>query len=235
MRSILSHYGTIGVLISFVGGVGCATPSPSFRQTYSSRELFQYVCESGKKLQAVKGGLRIKLNSEEISGQFNAFVRIDSPEQLRLEITNLLGGTEAWVEITSSQLVVTRTGGTRESRQISSNGQWGGIPLQRVIQLFLGQIPCPEARDIVSLDQKGNTQLFVKTQTQEYHYQIRNFEDQPWAESLDWKVIDPKPALIHFEFDDPEKETLSPKKWEAKSNQDRILVRWKNRIFEDIK
>ena len=110
---------------------------------YNAQDLFRYACTPGKDVTSAKGHLWIKALSKEASGQFPADAIATSPDQLKLEITNILGGTEALILVDGDHYEIKGGKGQKETKE-QGYGSWGGIPLRWAATLFLGKIPCPD-------------------------------------------------------------------------------------------
>lgn len=227
--------------------LSCAT-APQLTRTYAPSELYSAVCEAGAQLQSAEGEIALRMRSDDLSGRFSAQVRVWAPESMRLEVTNLFGGTEAVISIRRNryEIIRYREGESHEERKVSN---WGGIPLILAYDLFLGKFPCPklpsegpngspntsnEKNTRLRIEPNGNLVIEVRDRnesvTQEFIYSFIEYKDKPWPSSLHWtRREDKKSIFVNFQFDDPEKETLSPLKWEAQTATHEIKVRWKER------
>lgn len=201
--------------------------------------LFEQACNPGKNVQKVKGSVWIKARSQEASGQFPALVSAESPDQLHLEVTNLLGGTEALIDIHDQKYSIQAT--HHKIQNQNGVGSWGGIPLHWGAELFLGKIPCPSEIELkkgsLSLNAEGDLVVDIQQNhlkgAQKYVYHFRNWGGTPWPETLTWQFLDIPSKAIEFKFDDPEDRTRSPRKWEAKSSRGEVKVRWKERDISE--
>ena len=116
------------------------------------------------------------------------------------------------------------------------------MPLKWGTDLFLGRIPCPLPAELekarVSLVQDGD--LLIETSgNEQYEYHFKTIGGGSWPDSLHYEQKFPiemkvgsrgRPTIVvDFRFDDPETGTLSPRKWEAKSDQGEVKVRWRDR------
>lgn len=184
----------------------------------------------------------MRLESKEAKGQFPATIEARKPDQVQIEVTNLLGGREALIEVKQGKFSVDvpqKEGGTRHGE---GEGSWGGIPLRWASRLFLGQIPCPieieESK--IRLERNPDGDLIAETQFERFVYRFRSWAGKAWPESLHWerKEIQPKKksfgaaaeavgAVVDFKFDAPEDQTGSPKRWEAKSSKGEVKLRWR--------
>lgn len=203
-------------------------------------ELLASVCEPGSSVRETKGSVWLKAKSDEASGQFPAMVKATAPDSLYMEVTNLLGGTEARIKVSGRQYTVEVPG--KPEQDYKGYGNWGGIPLRWAADLFLGRFPCPEG-DPGSLDatvtDEGELVVVVPAtlggDREEFHYRFRKWGGKPWPESLSWKREGPFGTSVEFEFDQPEDETRSPLKWEARSARGEVRMRWKQRNLDRAK
>ena len=234
LRGVLrGFFTTVGV--TFV--VGCAQNAVNVKSVtpQDPKVLLQQACEPGKSVQKVKGSVWLKAKSTEASGQFPAMVEAEEPGHLRMEVTNLLGGTEAIISVEGRAFTIDVP--HHQGRNQKGTNSWGGIPLEWANSLFLGRVPCPSAASLseatVEVTKEGdlvvNTKPSLEREAERYVYGFRSWSGQPWAESLHWERKSELALSVDFKFDDPEDHTRSPRKWEAKSSQGEVKVRWKNR------
>jgi hypothetical protein len=192
--------------------------------------LFADACRPGQKNQAVKGSIWMKLNSKDAKGQFPASVDAAAPDQVTLEVTNLIGGREALIKVRQGKYSVEvpdRAGGI--GRRAEGLGSWGGIPLRWASELFLGRIPCPSASTKApKLQVTDSGDLIVQAGAERFIYHFRQWAGRAWPESLHWESKGYPATSVDFKFDDPEDKTGSPKKWEAKSTRGEVKVRWRD-------
>ncbi len=216
--------------------VGCSTVPKQIRKV-SPEELYKNACTPGKNVKSIRGVVWFKTNSKEISGQFSAHILASNPDHLKLEVTNFLGGTEAFITVDQDHYTISRGDG-KNGEQREGFGSWGGIPLKWATDLFLGKVPCPKAEQGEKLSVGTEGELVVEIDpakvdqslsSQRYIYRFRDFEGKSWPESLKWEKTGTDPVTVDFKFDDPEHQSLSPQKWEARSNQGAIKVRWRDR------
>lgn len=207
------------------------------------RALLGPACQPGSGVKSVKGSVWLKAKSKEASGQFPAVVEAPAPDRLKLEVTNLVGGTEAILTVEGRHYKIEVP--NHKERDEQGESSWGGIPLQWANALFLGRVPCPDtnlAKDAVfSQDAQGN--LVVETPEtldrlpEKYVYHLRPLEGRLWPDTLHWErkgIAGSAPVIVDFKFEDPEDKTLSPRKWEAKGSQGEVKVRWKDRQVENM-
>lgn len=176
----------------------------------------------------------MKVSSDDARGQFPANVLVQDPQQLDLEITNLLGGTEATVTVRGDKYRVVKGG--KESRSWQGTGTWGGIPLRWASELFLGRFPCPapqeQAKARVSIE--GDDQLRVDVGSETYVYSVKEWSGKMWAFELEWMTKGSPGGDLKFEFAEPEDVTGSPLDWTAKSSKGEVRVRWKKGQRETV-
>jgi hypothetical protein len=209
---------------------GCSTTS-HISKNIPPLELFENACLPGRNIQSVNGSIWLKANSKEVNGQFPAEVVAKSPNQLKIEVTNMLGGTEAIIEVSGESYEIKGRQGVGKGKS-----SWGGIPLKWASDLFLGKIPCPsQGKEALKLSIAEDSELVVSVpgssiqDAQQFVYRFREWQGKPWVESLHWKRTGLKNVQVDFKFDDPEEGTLSPKKWEAHSEKGAVKVRWRER------
>ncbi len=213
----------------------CSTPH-RVRSGYSTKELRIAACNPGQGVSSVQGHLWMKASSNDFSGQFPADVSVQSPDQLKLEIVNLLGGTEARVVVNRDHYQIWGEKGQRESKN-EGYGSWGGIPLRWAVTLFLGKIPCPEMDKKLRFSLNEDGGLVVDTQgpleawAERFTFEFQEHQGKPWPSFLKWQRLDMPGSEIDFKFEDPDRDTLSPSKWEATSKTGKIKIRWKSREF----
>ncbi len=223
----------------FLFVTSCATaPRPvdnSSSLILSPSELFMVACDAGKSISSVNGTVGMKVKSSEASGQFSANVDVLAPSQLKLEVTNFLGGTEALITVKDQHYEIQGIRGKSQEKKDEGYGSWGGIPLQWATDLFLGKIPCPSFSHELkfNLDKQGKLVVQVPGATgvdpQQFIYSFGNRSGKRWPESLHWERQRAPLVSVDFKFDDPEDTTWSPKKWEAHSSQGAVKVRWRDR------
>lgn len=230
----------LGLCLSGVFLSGCATGRP-VPGRYSAQQLYDFACRPGASIESVQGTVWLKLQSSEMSGQFPANILVNSPDQLELEVTNFLGGTEAVISVTQDQYEITHLHGKSKKQKVGAK-TWGGIPLKWATNLFLGRVPCPPLapHSQLSVDTAGQLLVLIpeqgKVASQKFTYTFKEIENMPWPDSLHWEQLGIEKVSVDFEFDDFEKDTLSPKKWHAKSPQGSVKVRWRERsLFTSTK
>jgi hypothetical protein len=230
----------------------CATPSNestnkskngTMSTSYWSKEkLLSTTCQTGQENKQITGTVWLKTNSKTINGQFNAAVFVKSPNELKLEVSNFLGGTVASINVTADRYEVVR--GPGEPLSAAGIDSWAGIPLRWAYELFSGKFPCPPRSSSLVLGEENENLLSIQVRdekfgSQKYVYKYRkiqndrNNETQPWPESLHWETQSDREIghkfTVDFKFDQPEFNTLSPLAWEARSREGTIKIKWKER------
>lgn len=221
----------ISLILFFGFGCAHAPVAPSG----DPKDLLIQACDPGKAIRTSKGSVWIKAKSKEASGQFPAVVQVNGPESLKMEVTNLVGGTEAFITVEGKHYTIKVPGKKNASSEGSDS--WGGIPLRWATELFLGRVPCPPQAERktaqVVLTPKGELQVSARAtlehDAEKYVFTFKKWEGREWPEGLHWERLGSVPVSVDFKFDDPEEGTHSPKKWEAKSDRGEVKVRWKDR------
>lgn len=215
---------------------GCAT-LPAKRGE-DPAYLLERACSPGRDVTKVSGSVWLKAASKEASGQFPASVEAISPSTLRMEVTNLVGGTEATIVVDKEEFRIDLPGSDKnKARSQKGVGSWGGIPLRWAADLFLGKIPCPAEETRGSLKPKlieGGGVAVEAPGTygatgERFAFRFKTWAGDAWPESLVWERQGKQATRIEFKFEDPEDGTQSPKRWEAKSPQGEVKNRWKER------
>ena len=220
----------------------CSCAPSQLKPTEDAAALLNYACRPGETVKSAQGTIGMKAQSNEATGQFPASVLATAPDHLRLEATNLLGGTEAVITVEGSHYQIDVPSRKDPShpemgRMEEGVGTWAGIPLEWATQLFLGRIPCPPAalsKDTkLQVDAVGNliaeTPAFSDRGEERFVYHFRTWQGKPWPETLHWERKGSAPISVDFKFEDPEDRTDSPRKWEAKSPRGEVKIRWRDR------
>jgi hypothetical protein len=221
---------------------GCShAPVSGGAESGDPRALLRAACQPGGRVKSVKGSVWLKARSKEASGQFPAVVEAPAVDRLKLEVTNLVGGTEAILTVEGRRYKIEVP--NHKERDEQGESSWGGIPLEWANALFLGRIPCPDASLVkeASFSRDSNGNLVVETQKtldrlpERFVYHLRPLDGGLWPDSLHWErkgIAGSAPIVVDFKFEDPEDKTHSPQKWEAKGTQGEVKVRWKDRQVE---
>ncbi len=211
---------------------GCAGPAISPQA--DPEKLLQTACEPGATIQSVKGSLWMKATSKGTGGQFPAEVVAAAPDSVHLEVTNLIGSTQAIIDVKDGKYRIQALDKKGQLKPMGAGkDSWGGIPLRWATDLFLGRIPCPSeaSRGGAKISVGPDQSLKVEAGTETFIYRFRSYAGRPWTEGLTWEISKPigEQKRVEFKFDDPEDKTRSPKKWEARSSDGEVKVRWKDR------
>ncbi len=196
----------------------------------------------GKGVRSAQGSVRVTLKSKDVSGQLPANVQVNSNQILKLEVTNLIGGTQALVTVDHGRYEITNYREAVPTHQVGYD-YWGGIPLKWATPLFLGQIPCPAHETGIEpqleLLEDGGLKVTLPqrqdAEKQVWIYQFKEWEAHPWPVSLAWAETGRRGGTgseILIQFESPEKGTGSPEHWEAKSNYGQVKVKWRSREID---
>jgi hypothetical protein len=201
--------------------------------TYSPAELAQYACDPGKNIQSVNGHLWIKADSKEVSGQFPADIQATSTQQLKMVVTNLLGGTLGVISISGNHYEIIEGSGLK-GKKAEGSGSWGGIPLRWASDLFLGKIPCPSitALNQYKLSTTLEDELVIESEDQKFVFRFKTHQGKPWPEALHWERLKERVTSVDFSFSNPHEKTKSPQRWEAKSSLGAVKVRWRDQEIQ---
>lgn len=214
--------------------IACSTPRPQL--TGDPREYIQKACGIGEKISLVEGNIWMKAESSENTGQFPASVRAQAPGSLDLEVTNLVGGSEASIEVRGERIQIRVPG--KKPKVFMGQGSWGGVPLQWATTLMLGRFPCPPSEKLasarLSLTESDAVTVEVgsKKGTEDreiFVYRFKMEKGNLWPQSLHWEKTGAKIQSVDFEFEQADEENLSPTKWTARSEKGEVKVRWKKR------
>jgi hypothetical protein len=179
------------------------------------------------------------VKSKDASGQLPAFVKAEDPAKLTLEANNPFGGVVAVLRIDGQKYTVEVPERKKTTRE-SGYGSWSGIPLRWATELFLGRVPCPTEGDrreaVFQSTEEGD--LIVQTKEtlrgadEKFVYRFREWNGKAWPESVGWERGGPFSSKVEFIFDEPESGSGSPLRWEAKSAQGEVKLRWRDRQVE---
>lgn len=183
----------------------------------------------------------MKVSSPQASGRFPAEVVATAPGSLQMEVLNLLGGTEAVIQIQGQKMQIkTPQKDDKKSRTIRASDTWGGLPLAWGADLFLGRVPCPKRLSGIQLEFQSsdpkNLQVTVKRLGKKialFEYTLRKWNNAMWTERLVWtrlgREAQKKSHRVQFEFSHPNRETGSALRWSAESSRGHVRVRWRKR------
>ncbi len=196
------------------------------------REVQKEICAHRSDIAEVTGTLWLKLQSNEAKGQFPAVVSA-KPQNLKLEVTNLVGGREALIEIAGSRYTIEHQG-----NRTTGKNSWGGIPLQWAIPLFMGKIPCVTvtstsgAKVVWNDNDELVMQRTIPNMANDLETMVYRFQDwagKPWVNYLRWEIKSTKKLQkVEFEFLEPDDKVGWPKRITAKSDRGEVQIRWKD-------
>lgn len=232
------------LFLLLISAAGCAhkavtvgVESPEQRQA-----LLRMACKPSEKVTRIRGSVWLKAKSKEASGQFPATVLAENSKNsekahLKVEVTNLVGGVEATIEVTGDEYLIQ---GSKLKSSMKGKQSWGGIPLVWAHVLFMGKIPCAPQSEwaALKLESTRDHQLIVRrpiadAKEEVFEYHFKKWGEELWPEHLIWtRPMEGKESRIEFKFEVPEEGTGAPKRWEAKSSMGEVKVRWKDRIPE---
>jgi hypothetical protein len=212
----------------------CATLPTLKKSEHTAAELFEYACAPGKGVRTAGGRIAAKVSSSEFSGQFLAHVLADSDGHLKLDVTNPLGGTQVLIQVNQGNYKIINYA-DRDQKPQNGKDYWGGIPLKWASSLFLGRIPCPPSDASLRLELGTEGELIATwsdsngSDHQRFVYRFKRSNQAPWPSSLSWTRDAKDSSQVDFEFESPEETTRSPEKWEARSSQGQVKVKWRTR------
>lgn len=221
-----------GLLASSALLSACATSSRlSSTDRADPQSFLKRLCHSDIKQTTgnvwIRAESQAKEGSSGVSGQFPASVKATAPDQVILEVTNLLGGTEARIRVEGGKFTLLRpdaSGKLKPQRTLS--GSWGGIPLRWAPALFLGSHPCPDAPEKVrSVSFLSDELLEARVSDREtYRIGFTSWAGRPWVNRVEWN------ADTVFTFSDPDPSLSGlPRQIEAQSPRGHVKVRWRDR------
>ncbi len=219
--------------LALAGGLfGCATsPKPG---EFSAKELYAAACPAiaGK---TVAGSIWTKIRSEELNGQFPATVRVDFPTRLAVEVTNLIGAPQAWLQMENGRtdLRLSAQNAKKYGKDAPIRNMLGGLPLEHAPRLFAGGVPCPATGAGVRMELDGEGGLIVegadprtKISTR-YVYRFDRHAGKPWVRETE--VRTETYGVVVIQREEPFGADSAPKRWSASSQRGEIQVRWKDR------
>jgi len=232
------------LLLGAISLISACAHAPSKEGTLRSRidpkALLQQACSPGQAVQQASGVAWMKAKSSDASGQFPASIQVQAaqgsvPSSLKLEVQQPFGGTAAILTIQGNDLQIEVPGKPERGRR--ERDTWAGIPLRWATDLFLGRIPCPDSHHAETLNRASlsidsEDQLIVALPSDStgrparFVYRFDEKNGHFWPKFLRWESGS---AAVDFEFGEPESETMSPLKWQAKSKQGEVKIRWRDR------
>lgn len=231
MMNLKNFASILGLAFFVMTGWGCSHGKKSESVSHLSPEervradqrILTQICELGAENHRVSGSLWMKTLTDGKGGQFPATVVARAPDQVDLEITNAFGGTEARIHVQGNRYEIHVSEDGSEAR---GKDHWKGIPLRFAADLFLGRIPCPEPKlrfgAKVVRNQEGQI-LNVLAGVDRFVYE-GDFSDSqsPEVKKLRWEKAGKN---VDFVFS-------SPNKWEIRSPQGEVKVKWTERDIE---
>ena len=189
----------------------------------------------GKK---IVGSVWTKIESKEMSGQFPASVRVEYPQFLAVEVTNLIGAPQAWLTVRDgkTELRLSTENQKEYGKGPRARDMLGGLPLELAPRLFAGGAPCPsdEKNQDVRVKRNGD-ELEVVAYDLRSHvstrfiYRFERYAGRPWVQEAEWSRGTNRILITREEPSDPDG---APKRWGASSPRGEIRVRWKDRTVE---
>jgi hypothetical protein len=200
-------------------------------------ELLSQVCSIGSEVREVKGSAQLKARSKDASGQFPAFIKANAATaehlaQLKLEVQKPFGGAYAILTVDGTHYSVEVP--SHPERNRVGQESWGGIPLVWATDLFLGKVPCPSTQELaqiqVSKNEAGDLVATRNGETFVYHFHSGlpgSGDSGPfWPDTVRWTKGD---LVVDFKFEDIDRQTHSPFKWQATSANGEIKTQWRDR------
>ena len=235
LRWVLSFF----LLSSFACSSARFSPSSAPFQGITPHQLYEEACKRSDRIHSTSGEVSLKIKSKDLSGQFNASVKAETSHVLNLEVDHPLGGLAARVRVEGDSFEVQNLS---ENPPHIEKGRraWSGVPVEFATSLFLGKVPCPNSlgrSSQLSITPEGELRVKLSDQ-EEWIYRFRVWQGRPWPEALDWKPYflsrdgDQKVKIVEMSFDDPDSVDRSPRKWEIRSQEGFIKVRWKDRASD---
>lgn len=204
-------------------GLSCAqVPLDSQR----AKKVFSQICSTQKLPSSVEGSVWMKAKSKDASGQFPAAVQVKSLEEMKLEVTDLLGSTEARIEVKKKRY---RIEIPKQKKKILKNKDtWAGIPLRWAPIVLLGGVPCPSRpllkKGEILLGEDDSSFRWVSAK-QSFEYTLSEVS-KPWVEKVIWSNESQK---VVFEFSRPSEEDDSAQHIKISSSKGEVRLRWRER------
>lgn len=234
MVAFMSFRFFILVLIPLISACNSVRVSPIKTQFkgLSPQDLYSVVCSVGQNLHSVSGEASVKIKSKEVSGQFQAHIQAEAPQNLFLEVDHPFKGVVAQVSIKNE---IYEIKSFNEDPPFTERGlrTWNGVPLELVHALFFGKIPCPKTSEFVDLGISSQGELRVREKNQnQWTYEFKIWNDKPWPDRVIFENLKGKSQKIEMLLDDPDSKHGTPLKWEIHSYEGFIKVRWKERASD---
>lgn len=129
-------------LLAIAGLAACAHRPQTPLSDEQSLRLLKKICATSGSAAGVDGEIWLKVQSDELRGQFPAAFRARRGAETELEITNLIGGVEARVKVKDGVLFVQHKG--QGEFLMRARESWAGLPVKWLETLLLGDVPCPK-------------------------------------------------------------------------------------------
>jgi hypothetical protein len=218
---------TLSAFLSLLFLSSCA--STSLREFGDSSEILEQVCSKQENVKEVFGSVWMQVEADPQKGRFPATLLVRPPHSLQMEVTNLIGGTVARIQIRDGSYQIEIPGEGRVQR--GTDGYWSGIPLHWAVDVFLGQLPCPdgEKKALWRVRFIEEDRVEVQYEDEFFEYELKPYAGRIQAESLLWKKGSEQ---VEWKFQDPERGTGVSLRWEVSSSHGSARVRWRDRKVE---
>jgi hypothetical protein len=219
----------------------CAHRAPAPAPDASPEAELRRICSAADAVQAARGFVTVSAKSKDASGRFPATVAAErAGGRLKMEVTNLTGGTEARISVEGERYEIEVPG--KKKRVERGYGQWGGIPLRWANALFLGSLPCPPpgAAAEVSREVDGSLRATVRggmmlgSDEESFLWTLGKVDGRSWPKGLTWERKGSFAKRVEFRFFEPEAGTGAPRRWEARGAEGEVKVRWNDRRVEPV-
>jgi hypothetical protein len=226
-----------GVLFLLIFSSCASAPRVRQHSKMSPNEVLRKTCLIGSRIVQVKGDAWMKIKSEDKSsrnGQFPASIASQPNGNLRIEVTNPIGGTEAIIDWSDAEFSMKIRDRKPEVRKIGTGSAWSGVPLRFGRTLLMGRIVCPTADALAQgkTSWKEDLLFFESTEeTFEYLYELGQPEFFPSQVVWTRKTSQGSVAVM-FRLERPDSQTQSPMTWEAKSKGEELKFKWNSHSFK---
>ncbi len=186
--------------------------------------MLTQVCNQARVIHSATGTSWFKVKSKDLNGQFPANVEVVAQHDLKVEITDLVGGPVAMVTMDAQgkRLELRKSG---EGVKVF-NHEWNGIPLWWIHSLMLGSFPCPKAAKVPTRWVDDST-LETQEGSWTYRYTLIQNSGKYWPTALE--ATRPGGQSVVFKFESPDSQFGIPMKWEAISSIGEVKIRWRDR------
>jgi len=229
----MHRYRLLGLLLLMTA---CASKTPQERDqdhlNFNAKTDLIEACNVGSAFTQVKGSLWIKIKTQKEEMQFPATVQVFGT-RLALEVTNLIGGQEATIQITGDQYEVKSP--SRPSLNQKGQGSWNGIPVAWAVGAFLGRPPCLSVEALTASQVEGQSEgALLKVSSKNFIYKFRDWSGKKWIKGLSVQEQDKSSTKsnLEFEFERPDVVHGAPWVWRITSSEGELRVRWKDRELQ---